>query len=238
MKLRVAIVEDDIEAAKLLAAMINEYSIENKCDFESVFFSDGDEITDDYRPLYDIIFLDIEMARLNGVDAAEVIRKYDKDVIIIFVTHMVQHALKGYAVNALSYLLKPVTKFALFHELNRAVEKLSKRVDSYFFVTTENAMVRLNTNDIIFFESVGHKVLIKTATEEYLVSGTIKGMVEKMSKYSFFRCNNGYLVNLAAVTGIMDGCAIVAGYKLPISRPRKKDFVDALTKYMGALINE
>ena len=238
MTYRVAIVEDDRKSAENFEQLITEFGKEKKIDFTIFHFSDGDEITTDYRPQYDIIFLDIEMNRLNGLEAAHIIRKYDKDVIIVFVTHMPQFALKGYSVDALSYLLKPVTYFALSHELSRAIERLSKRVDSYLFVTIENAIVRINTNEIIYFESVGHKVLIKTTLEEYLVPGTIKGMAEKMSKHRFFRCNNGYLVNLATVTGISGGCAIVAGYKLPISRPRKKEFVQALTKYMGTILND
>ena len=237
MNYQIAIVEDEKQNGDYLEELVIQYSRKNNIEFEITRYSDGAEIAFEYRSQFDIILLDIEMEKMDGLEAAKIIRKSDKDVIIIFVTHLAQYALKGYSVNALSYLLKPVTPFALSHELGRALERLIRKVDDYIFINKENSLVRLNVKDILYIESVGHKTLIKTKKEEYLVPGTIRNMEEQVSKFNFFRCNNGYLVNLAAVTGITDGCALVAEHRLPISRPRKKAFLEALTRYMGIIIN-
>ena len=76
--------------------------------FELTTFEDGEEIVTDYRAAYDIILLDVQMRHMDGMAAAEAIRKADKDVILIFITNMAQFAIRGYAVDALDYVLKPV----------------------------------------------------------------------------------------------------------------------------------
>ena len=83
-------------------------------------FTDGDEITEGYRPNYDIILMDIEMCFMNGMTAAQEIRKLDPEVVIIFITNMVQYAIQGYAVGALDYILKPVN----YEEFGSCIDRL------------------------------------------------------------------------------------------------------------------
>ncbi|HEY8424371.1 MAG TPA: LytTR family DNA-binding domain-containing protein [Clostridia bacterium] len=236
MRFKVAIVEDHKQSADVLASYIQRYSKENNVDFEIVFFRDGDEIVYEYKPIFDIIFLDIEMRLLNGMTAAKHIRELDKDVIIIFVTNMSQYAIKGYEVDALSFLLKPVTYFAFSQELKRAVERIKDRENNYFIFSTKDETIRLHASEILFVESMKHKLIIHTKQKQYIINGTMKDIESKLSDFNFFRCNNCYLVNLARVTGVKDNLAIVDGHELLISRPRKKAFMEALTKYFGDMV--
>lgn len=231
--IRVAIVEDEASYAETIRNYILKYSNENNMKFEVSLFSDGDEITKDYRPIFDIIFLDVQMKFMDGMETAEYIRKLDKDVILIFITNMAQYAIKGYAVDALSFLLKPVPYFAFSQELMRSLERLKKRNKSFVLIPSKEGVIKLTERNILYIENYKHRLIVHTDNEEYSFVGTMKEMETKLSDKHFYRCNNGYLVNLAQVTGVKDNFALVGKHKLQISRPRKKAFLNALTDYVG-----
>mgnify|MGYP000060856764 FL=1 len=110
--IRVAIVEDDAEVQGVLQEYVRRYTRQYGTEFEVTVFADGVDILEDYRAVYDIIFLDVEMKHLDGMTTAERIRQMDADVILIFITNMAQYAIRGYSVGALDYVLKPVPYFA------------------------------------------------------------------------------------------------------------------------------
>lgn len=119
--IKIAIVEDEQLYAKQLHEYLRKYEKENGEAIEVTIYSDGDQIVEKYQSQYDIILMDIEMKFMDGMSAAEEIRKIDTEVVIIFITNMTQYAIRGYAVDALDYVLKPVSYFALSQRLNRAI---------------------------------------------------------------------------------------------------------------------
>lgn len=233
MKRKIAVVDDNNQSAQQIRDYIARYSQETGDEFDVFYFSDGEEITDNYNPVYDIIFMDVEMRWMDGFTAAELIRQSDAKVIIIFITNMSQYAVRGYAVDALSYLVKPVPYFAFSQELNRSLIRLNERKKSYQLFVTDTGYERVDTSDILYFESMQHKIIVYTKDKKYYAAGTMRDIEAKLAGENFFRCNNGYLVNLAEVTGVKDNCALVGKHILLISRPRKKDFIDALTEFIG-----
>lgn len=112
--IRLALVEDDELYRSQLREYIDKYSAVSGEKFTVTEFSDGDEIALGYKAVYDIILMDIEMKFMDGMMAAEEIRKVDTEVIIIFITNSPQYAIKGYAVDALDYVLKPVSYYMRF----------------------------------------------------------------------------------------------------------------------------
>lgn len=92
---RIAIVEDETAVREQLAGYVQRYTRQYGTQFEVTMFTDGVEILEDYRPVYDIIFLDIEMLHLDGMETARRIRELDSDVLLIFITNMAQYAIKG-----------------------------------------------------------------------------------------------------------------------------------------------
>ena len=117
--IRVAIVEDDAEVQGVLQEYVRRYTRQYGTEFEVTLFADGVDILDDYRAVYDIIFLDVEMKHLDGMTTAERIRQMDAEVILIFITNMAQYAIRGYSVGALDYVLKPVPYFAFRSSCSR-----------------------------------------------------------------------------------------------------------------------
>jgi len=114
--LRVAIVEDDDSYAETLQEYLNKYEQENEVRFQVVRYEDGADLVEKYHGDFDILIMDIELKFMDGMTAAQHIRKMDSNVIIIFVTNMPQFALKGYQVDALDYVLKPISYYAFFPE--------------------------------------------------------------------------------------------------------------------------
>ena len=229
--IRVAIVEDDETYAEQLTAYLTQYGEEHKKGFEIEHFRDGDTIVNGYRARYDIILMDIQMKFMDGMSAAEEIRKLDSEVIIIFVTNMKQYAIRGYAVEALDYIVKPISYFAFSQRMFRAIERLEHKQTRVLILNIKSGVVRVETSDIYYMECQRHMLIYHTARGRYELSGTMKDAEEQLKEDHFFRANKGYLVNLAHVDSIRDDCAVVKNEMLAISRPRKKEFLEALTNY-------
>jgi DNA-binding LytR/AlgR family response regulator len=176
------------------------------------------------------------MKFMDGMSAAEEIRKVDTEVVIIFITNMAQYAIRGYAVDALDYVLKPVSDFAFSQRLSRAISRMKKRETKMLSLNIKGGTVRLDAANIYYIESQGHNLIFHTTSGGYEASGTMKDVEEKLSDLNFFRGNKGYLINLSHVDGIQEGCAIVKGESLLLSRSRKKDFMVALTNYWGEVV--
>ena len=124
--IRVAIVEDEAAVRDQLMGYVQRYMRQYDAQIEVTMFTDGVEILEEYRPVYDIIFLDVEMQHLDGMETASRIRALDSDVLLIFITNMAQYAIKGYAVGALDYVLKPVPYFAFSQQLQKAAGQLAR----------------------------------------------------------------------------------------------------------------
>ncbi len=234
--IKIAIVEDEHAYAMQLQEYLNTYEKENGEVFEISLFSDGDEIVHKYKPIYDIILMDIEMKFMDGMSAAEEIRKVDTEVVIIFITNMPQYAIRGYAVEALDYVLKPISYFAFSQRLNRAIGRIKKRISKTISINIKGGTVRLDVANITSVESQGHTLIFHTTGAEYEASGTMKELEKELESLNFYRGNKGYLINLAHVDGIKDACAVVRGEALLISRSRKKDFMEMLTRYWGEVM--
>ncbi len=231
--IRIAIVEDEKVYAEQLQEYLKQYEAEYEETFTLQLFQDGDEIVEGYRPEYDLILMDIQMKFVDGMTAAEQIRKMDKDVLIIFITNMAQYAIRGYEVSAFDFILKPVTYFAFSQKLKRAVQQCRQQEKKYMTIRVAGGIARIALDQINYMESMKHQIIVHTETEEYTMTGTMKELEEQLAAEHFFRCNSGYLVNLAKVRRV-NGNEVLAGTDvLAISRPRRKAFMAALTDYMG-----
>lgn len=232
--IRIAIVEDDKNTEEKTRSYIERYSKENSQKIEITSFSDGDEIIENYKLNYDIILMDVQMQFLDGITTAKHIRKLDSDVVIIFITNMAQYAIHGYEVNALDYMLKPVSYFAFSQKLHKAIEKISKVQNNYIAISINKGMKKIDISKLCYVESSGHILTFHMKDENFTTqSTTMKLLEEKLTSHYFYRCNKGYLVNLYYVDGIKENYAIVNGENILISRTKKNAFYEALTNYIG-----
>jgi DNA-binding LytR/AlgR family response regulator len=230
--IRICIVEDELEQAELLKGYINKYGNAKKQPFSITHLTDGIDLVDDYKSQFDIILLDIQMKHLDGMSAAEKIRKVDPDVIIIFITSTVQYAVQGYAVDALGYVLKPVP-FTQFEQLfDKAITRVqAKQQRVYIKVSVDDKQIKLDCSAIYYIESQRNNVVIHAEEDDYVTAGPLKRFEEMLMTHGFSKCHNAYLINLSAVEAIQkEEVVLTSGTCLPISRAKKKEFMAALTE--------
>lgn len=235
--IQIAIVEDEQACAKQLEQYLERYAMESKQQFQITIFHDGDEIVENYRGQFDIILMDIEMEFMDGMTTAQEIRKTDHKVIIIFITNMAQYAIQGYEVEALDYVLKPVSYFAFTQRLGRAITRMNKRETKYITINAKTRVAKVPVSEIYWIESQGHRLTYHTGGKDY--ESTVNSMKEVetlLKEEHFFRCNKCYMVNLVHVKGIEDGCAIVNENRIQISRAKKSEFQKALTDFTEIMI--
>jgi len=231
--LRIAVVEDDPSALAQIQQFLSQYQLERGAALTVYPFRDGGELLADYRPVYDIIFLDIEMPRVDGMTAAETIRRTDRNVVIVFITRMAQYAVQGYSVGALDFVLKPLSYYTFCVKLDRAVQLVDRRRKSHVMLPLPDGAVRLDTRQIYYVEIQDRRLHYYTDQGVYTLRGSMKQAESQLAGRHFVRCNYWYLVNLFHVTEVKRDVAVVAGHELEISRRTRSAFLSALTDYLG-----
>lgn len=231
--IRIAIVEDERLFMIQLRQFIERYAAGRHLEVDVKLFPDGKDFVEQFRCDYDLIFMDVAMPKLGGFDAAAQIRKKDTNVLLIFVTNMAQFAIRGYEVNALDYIVKPLNYFTFEMKFGKALDQLSLRPTKNVLIHTKEATRRLSYQEITYLEILGHKLYYHTLTDTFLVLGThtLKEAEQELDSPLFSRCNSCYLVNLSHVESIEGDFAYVAGDTLKISRQRKRPFSDALLAF-------
>lgn len=231
--IRIAIVEDDKNYAKVLQKYITRYEEESSQRFQIIAFEDGEDIVENYAGTYDIILMDIEMRFMDGMTAAEEIRKCDSEVVIMFITNMPQYAMKGYAVEALDYVLKPINYFAFSQKIERAINRMSHRKKHYMNISNKGKIQKIEVSSIYYVEVQDHDLYYHTKDGVFSQRGTMKEVEEILVKESFFRCNKCYLINLEYVNGFEGNNVVVGNEEVQVSRARKKELLDVLNNYMN-----
>lgn len=230
---RIALVEDDAGYREQLAQYLKRYEEERGERFRITVFTDGDEIVESYRAEYDIILMDIEMTFMDGMTAAEHIRRSDGEVVIIFITNMPQYVMKGYTVDALDYVLKPLSYFAFSQRIDRALTRIRRRTRKYITIPIKGGIQKLDVSRITYVEVRDHDLIYYTTEGSFLSKGSLMEAEKNLEDSHFFRCNKCYLVNLEYVESVQNSDILVNREWIQVSRARKKALLDALNDYMN-----
>ena len=231
--LRIAIVEDEAACAEQIRGYIGQYAETTGQAFEVHVFADGADILQNYEPRYDIILLDIEMPKVDGMQAAQAIREKDETVVLIFITNMAQYAIRGYSVGALDFIMKPVSYYTFQLKFARAIQRAGRRRNEEILLTLPDRIQRVGVRDIYYVEVQDHILHYHTARGDFLLRGTLQNAEKQLAPYHFVKCNHWYVVNLMHVEQVRKDTVVVAGHELEISRRARAAFLNALTEYMG-----
>lgn len=232
--MKIAIVEDDKDYSSTLNKYIDRYGKENGILFSVTSFADGERFVTEYQSGYDIVFMDIEMPVMNGIEASTKIRQIDTQCVIIFVSNYMKYAIQGYSVNATDFLTKPLEYDIFKNSISKAILSIRKRANNSISITSASEIHKIDANDIIYIEVCKHRVIFHTTNGTFDTRGTLQDAEKQLPSTQFIKCNSGYLVNLRYVTGMTKDTLITLDGELAISRSRKKDVLDALTRYIGA----
>ena len=231
----VAIVEDSPDdLARLkehLARYASEAHLEEGLRISS--FTSAEDFLKSYEPIYDVVLMDIELPGANGMSAARALRIVDPRAAIIFITNIASFAVSGYEVDALAYLLKPISHPAFSLAMRKAQAAAAARQTRTYVIQTTDGIFRVPVSSILYVEVVRHSIYFHTLQGTYKRRGSMKEVEEELRGMHFCRCHNAYLVNLERVSSVSGNDVVVGSDVLPVSRQRKQEFLDALTVCLG-----
>mgnify|MGYP005775089219 CR=1 FL=1 len=229
----VAIVEDEQNAVDRLKLFFERFEKEHDEFFQLTHFVSAELFLSAKQGIYDIVLMDIELPGINGMKASEYMRKHGDRTVLIFVTNMAQYAIKGYEVDALDFIVKPVVWPSFELKLQKALRHVRMSENRSVFVSTKSGMRKLPLSAIYYVEVSGHHLLYHMDGETVDVCGSLSELEEKTADMGFARCNSCYLVNLKYVSEVRGNDVRVGPDILKISRTKKKMFMEQLTQIIG-----
>ena len=220
--INIAICDDDKNVIIQLEKHLDEYE-GDKCIVTT--YNCGEDFLRD-RKSFNIIFLDISMAGMDGIETAKKIRGYDKNVKIVYVTNFTDYANLAFEVHAFGYLNKPIKKEQIYKQLGeaRAYSLNAEEAEQFEFITTEG-VVRLLTRDIYYFEYLNRSVKIKAQYKTYILKEKITTIAGYMNKYGFLAPHKSFVVNLFHVKSIRGyDIHMMDGSIIPLSQKKSAEF--------------
>lgn len=233
--MKIAIVDDDSKDRRSVELLIRKYFAEEGENCDITLFPEAVSFLKSYQYEYQLIILDIDMPGLGGIDAAKKLRERDPDVVLMFVTNMPQYALDGFAVDAVDYIVKPVSYPEFRLKMMKAMRYIRAGLDRRIAIRTTDGTVQIAASDIRYIESQLHYVIFHTVSGNLRARASLRDIEPKLSDLHFARCSASYLVNLRFVDSMHGDDLVVGGDLLRISRGKKQEFLSAFTRYIGGL---
>ncbi len=231
---KVSVIEDDGKYHQIIHGYLQEYGKKKGIEFHVQDYSDGLGFLEEYKGDADVLFMDIERPQRDGLEVCRKLRKIDPYVPIIIVSHSAQYAVKGYEVNALGYVVKPIVRFDFFFLLDKVRERRKDKEQHYLVLSNKSTVKKISLDDILYLEVSSHTIKVRRKKETIEFRGKIKDYEDRLCRYSFFRCNNSFLVNLKYCDKVSVGDSTIdrGGTIISISRPKKKQFLETLADYL------
>ena len=229
----IAILEDDAGDEASLEQSLQRYAQEQRELFSIRTFSDPAAFLQNSPSAFDLIFLDIDLPTMTGMELARQIRRQDSLVTLIFVTNLEKYAVSGYSVGAFDFVVKPINYYRFASMLRRALRSIAARQPREVVIQTSGGITRLNVTQLYYVEIRDHLLIYHTVGENLTAWGKMSDVEAQLAPYDFARCSTSHLVNLRFVDSVEGSDVLVAGTRLPISQRRRKAFYSAVTSYFS-----
>ena len=222
---------DDEEA---VSAQVKELITEWNPSVDVVCFSSGEALLENYQS-YEAVFLDIDMAGMNGIETGKAIRKMDKDTKIVYLTAYRDYVSGAFGVHAFQYLLKPVNKKTIWNvleEIFRYMKSAEKKIILDFH--TVDGSLCLPVERIYFFEYENRKIRIVTDEEQYYMSDKIGNVAKRMAEFGFSMPHQSFVVNMFHVKNVKNQQIFLDnGMEIPLSQKKQKIWKQELMEYLS-----
>lgn len=221
MNFRIAIVEDDKTQRDYLRSLIEEWYQASKHTVQFSECQNAEEFSFKYmeKLCFDIIFLDIMMGTMNGMELATQIRLHDKNVQLVFLTGIKDYVFEGYKIGVMRYLIKPLKEMELKQLLNDCTALLVQKQSDFFSFSYMGESLRMSFSQIIMVQVSGHYLKMKTSSGEYQWKGSLTEMKGLFMGREFVMINRSTIINLIYVNKITrEYCYLESGEQLMISR--------------------
>lgn len=235
---RALIVEDDPRAADALRSYLGRFGCEVGASFSVEVLGSALELLDGHH-VADIVFFDIGLPGINGMEAAEILRQTDEVTPIVFVTDLAQYAVRGYAVDALDFMVKPVSYSDFALRMGRAMRVMARNASSVVRVSTPTGLRLVRERDIVYVEVLRHDLYWHVAgeVEPLRMRGSLTAEEERLDPARFCRISASHLINMGHVSRVR-GTSVTMddGEVLTISRSKRKDALETLARFAGGSI--
>lgn len=234
---RILIVEDDEREAETLRHSLERYARENSLEFQVSWERSALGATSGDAK-FDVIFMDIGLPGINGMEAATLIRTYDSETPIIFVTNLAQYAVRGYEVDALDFVVKPVSYFNFKMRMDKAMRIIRRNSGMNVVVTTHDGLRVIPAAELVAVEVSNHSLVYHLADgNTHVVRGSLSKTEEELAQAPFVRISNSCLLNMAYVRTVTGSeVRTTTGETYFFSRSRRRAAVDEIAKYLGGSI--
>lgn len=232
--LNVALVEDSHEDEELFQTAFTTFVQENQLSAQLHVFETGHEFLSCPGGKYDLIFMDIELPDMNGIDVSRELRKKDARAVLVFLTKMGQFAINGYEVDAIDYILKPLDLGIFNLKMKKFIRHALQSQRSDIAISFYGSSRIIRSEDIVYIEVLKHDITYHTIVGNFSQRRTLKEAEAQLRNCFFVRLSNCYLVNLRHVARIDKyELTLDNGDILQISRSRRKEFCDAFNRFLG-----
>ena len=231
---RILIVEDTPAEADSLASCLRRYEAERGESFAVEVVSSALEFME-RRPRADLIFMDIDMSGVNGMEAAELLRTYDEQTPLVFVTNLAQYAVRGYSVDALDFIVKPVEYPDFVLRMDRAMRAMARNARATISLSTPEGLRVIGLDRVEYVDILRHDLYYHLAgeAEPLRIRGSIRAAAEQLGD-GFVKVSASCLANMAQVRLVRQGSVVMAGgNELFFSRGCRKAALETLANYVG-----
>ena len=222
--LKIAICDDEKNVCDYIEKRVMDFLAKADEQGDIVVFLDGAPLIENCKENpseYDIIFLDIKMKTVNGVDCAKQLRDLGVEALIVFVTSSAEYVFSGYEVKAFRYILKSDLVNAFDRIFGECLGELSKSADSFYTVKTASSVKNIPLNDILYFESNRRVLIVHTKNDEYSFYGKLDRVEEDLEGKDFIRTHQSYFVNAKKIKSVSkDSAELLNGEILPVSKSK------------------
>lgn len=233
---RIAICDDVASEQEKLESLILRTEL-----FESptfCFFNSGSDLISSYDSgeRYDIVFLDVEMPEVNGIETGKYISRFDSDAILIFVTNCPEYAIDAFDCNAFHYLLKNGEYEKFCSVISKAHERY-KNLHKSILLSSKEGQISLNAGDVYYVECCRKHLYFYTVDKKYTTKGTLAQAYDMLSPFGFYQVHQGYIVNFEKVASITGNDIVLQnGKKVLISVRKKSEVLKAYSNYIARSI--
>ena len=229
--INIAVVEDNEEEAQVLTDCLRQYAEQDHLQFQITHFANAVLLLDSYKANYDLIFMDIKLPRMSGMEAARQLRQLDRSVTLVFVTNMMQYAIEGYAVEAFDYIMKPVNYHAFHLKLKRILAHVGGKCEERIVIRAEGETVGLRFREIQYIEVEGHYLKWYLRDKVYRSLGPLKSLGQQLPE-CYCPISRWCVVNMQYVRSVVGDDVLMEGQKLRIGRAYKQNFLRAYAEFM------
>ena len=231
---KAVICDDEKEMRSAIKENLKRFSEETGEQFSIAEYDSGEALLFNLTEDTDIVFLDIKMGGITGMDAARKLREKNNNVCIVFITTMTQYAIEGYAVHAFGFLKKPVTYSQLRLQMTDVLRHLAPLKAERIQIKSAGEIRSVALSDIAYLEVLDHELKLICKDGPIVCRNTMGEMDAMLKGKGFFRIHKAYTVNLAQVAGVTaSGVRVRTGEELPLSKHRRREFLEAYTSFVG-----